>query len=231
MSDTNTFEGAIQGVSISVLAESAGTTERLHVENDDAAVRSLVADFVESYNALIDTFDSLTDYDEETEIAAPLVGDSSIRSIRDQVRRELSEAVDVGATFTMLRDVGIEVQLDGKLEINDDEIATILADDFVRFGQLFANPDGFAVRLHDLSEGYLDSEGIIETRSQGLTTKIDGYADERESLNERLASLETRLLRQFNALDSLLAQLSSTSNFLTQQLDNLPGVTRTGGNQ
>ena len=228
MSDTNTFDGAVEGVSISVFAESAGASEVLSVVNDTDAVTTLVADFVESYNALIGTFDAITDYDAENEIAAPLIGDSSVRSIRDQIRREMSEAVDVDATFSMLRDIGVEAQLDGKLQINDDELAPVLEADFVKFGQLFANPDGFAVRLYDLTSGYLDSEGLIESRTAGLTEQIDGYADERDSLNERLASLETRLLRQFNALDSLLAQLSSTSNFLAQQLDNLPGNSNPG---
>ena len=230
MSDTNTFDGAVDGVSISVFAETAAATEVLSVDNDTDAVKTLVTDFVESYNALIDTFNAITDYDAENEIAAPLIGDSSVRSIRDQIRRELSEAVDVDATFSMLRDIGVEGQLDGKLKINDDELAPVLDADFVKFGQLFANPDGFAVRLHDLASGYLDSDGLIEDRTKGLTEQIDSYADDRESLNERLASFETRLLRQFNALDSLLAQLSSTSNFLTQQLDNLPGNSRPGSN-
>jgi flagellar hook-associated protein 2 len=43
-------------------------------------------------------------------------------------------------------------------------------------------------------------------------------------LFERLGLLETRLLRQFNALDALVGQLTNVSNFLTQQLANLPSV-------
>ena len=92
------------------------------------------------------------------------------------------------------------------------------------------NSDGFAVRLHNLTDGYLKTDGIIETRTKGLEDKIEGFDDDRLALNERLSLLETRLFRQFNALDALLAQLSLTSNFLTQQLDNLPGVTRPGRN-
>ena len=38
----------------------------------------------------------------------------------------------------------------------------------------------------------------------------------------RLERTEERLRAQFSALDSLLAQLNSTSTFLTQQLENLP---------
>lgn len=228
--DSNTFTGAVDGVTISVVAESGGIGESLLVANDESAARTTVGDFVESYNALMSTLDSLTDYNAEADQAAPLLGDATARSVRDQIRRELSTAViDLDADFATLREVGIETQLDGTLTINDDELSAVLAEDFVKFGQLFSTTDGFGVRLHDLADAFLDSEGALETRSKGLQTQIDGLNDERESLNERLASLETRLLRQFNALDSLLAQLSSTSNFLSQQLNNLPGVSNSNG--
>ncbi|MBT8101232.1 MAG: flagellar filament capping protein FliD [Gammaproteobacteria bacterium] len=229
MNDTNTFDGVVQGVSITALSETSGA-ETLLVENDDQAARQLVADFVESYNAMVDTFDGLTAFNAEAETAAPLIGDATIRQIRDQIRRELSTAVkDIDAPFSMLGDVGIEVQLDGRLQIDDDKLGGILADDFVKFGQLFAASDGFAVRVHALADGYLETDGVLDTRTKGLTSTIEGLTDDRDALNERLALLETRLLRQFNALDSLLAQLSSTSNFLTQQLANLPGASQSGG--
>ena len=226
-SSTNTIDGAIQGVTLDLFAGTQGSTEKITIENDESAARTLVEDFVASYNALVSTFDLVTDYNAESESAAPLLGDSTVRGIRDQIRRELSQAVnDINAPFGTLAEVGIETQLDGTLSINDSQLSDILAEDFVKFGQLFSTTDGFATRLYDLSDGFLRSDGIIETRSAGLQTQIDGFTDERDSLNERLASLETRLLRQFNALDSLLAQLNSTSSFLAQQLDNLPGAER-----
>jgi len=230
-SSTNTFAGAVEGVSILVKDVTAAGGETLRVENDNDAVSKIVDDFVTSYNALVDTLNSLTQFNADSESAAPLLGDSTIRSIRDQVRREMSTALsDTSLPFSTLSDVGIEVQLDGKLEVDQSKLSTALNDDFVRFGQLFSNADGFGTRLYDLADSFLDTDGIIETRTQGLTNQIDGIGDEREALNERLASLETRLLRQFNALDSLLAQLSSTSNFLTQQLSSLPGVDRPNTN-
>ena len=231
MSESNTFTGAVQGVTINILEASGGTTDTLLVENDDQAAKDLVSDFVESYNALVNIFDNLTSYDAENEIAAPLVGDSTLRSIRDQIRREMSIAVqDLDASFSSLSEVGIEVQLDGTLNLNNERLDAVVAEDFVRFGQLFSTTDGFATRLYDLTDGYLSTEGIIESRTQGLTSTIEGFADDRQALNDRLSSLETRLLRQFNALDSLLAQLTSTSNFLTQQLSALPGAGNAEGN-
>lgn len=227
VSSTNTFVGAVQGVSITVDSLTEGTAETLTIENDNAAVKTIVNDFVEAYNALIENLETLTAFNTETELAGPLLGDATVRSIRDQLRRELSTAVnDSTLPFGTLSEVGIEVQLDGKLSVDESRLDTTLNTEFSKFGQLFAIDEGFGTRLFNLTDGFLDTDGIIETRTQGLNTQIDGIADERESLNERLASLETRLLRQFNALDSLLAQLSSTSNFLSQQLANLPGVDR-----
>ncbi len=230
-SSTNTFDGAVEGVSISVDALTEGTPETLSIDNDVDAVKQLVNDFVEKYNELVTTLDRLTDFNAETDVAAPLIGDSTVRGIRDQIRRELSTALsDDTLPFRSLSDVGVEVQLDGTLAVDDTRLSTVLGTDFTRFGQLFGAEDGFGTRLFGLTDGFLDSEGIIETRTAGLNRQIDSIADDREALNERLASLETRLLRQFNALDSLLAQLSSTSNFLTQQLSSLPGVDRPNTN-
>lgn len=231
MSASNSFVGAVEGVTIDIAKTTGGVAQTLTVNNDLDATRELLAEFVASYNALVEVFDSVTSYNADSELAAPLLGDATIRGIRDQIRRELSNAVTgVDAPFSVLRDVGIEVQLDGKLKINDDELSTVLNEEFAKFGQLFASSEGFAVRLHELADGYLKSEGIIEARTRGLEEKIDGFTDARTALNERLLNLETRLFRQFNALDSLLAQLNSTSSFLAQQLDNLPGTTRPGDN-
>lgn len=230
-SDTNTFTGAVQGVTITAIAETGGVTESLAVANDEEATQQLLADFVDSYNILVETFDSLTNYNAEAESAAPLLGDSTIRGIRDQIRREMSAAISgIDTKFSTLRDIGIETQLDGKLQINSDELSTVLAEDFINFGQLFASSEGFATRLFELTDSFLGTGGIIEVRTKGLNSSIEEYADQRTALNERLASLETRLLRQFNALDTLLGDLNSTGNFLNQQLNNLPGFTNPGRN-
>lgn len=228
-SENNTFVGAVQGVTITALESTGGATESLVVENDEDAVRDLMGEFVASYNALIDTFDQLTDYDAEGGTSGPLLGDATVRGIRDQIRRELSVAVeDINGPFSALNDVGIDAQLDGKLAIREDDLSAVLATDFSQFGQLFANSDGFAVRLHSLTDGFLETGGILEARTEGLNANIERITEEGAALNERLASLETRLLRQFNALDSLLGQLSTTSNFLSTQLSSLPGFTLPG---
>ncbi|MGH8168462.1 MAG: flagellar filament capping protein FliD, partial [Woeseiaceae bacterium] len=226
VSTTNTISGAIDGVTIDLLQASAGETADLEVSNDEEAVRLTIDEFVQSYNQLVDTFDKLTAFDATSQIGGPLLGDATIRGVREQLRREFSSVVEsVELPFSTLREVGIETQLDGKLAIVDADLSAAMADDFSRLGQLFANPaDGYATRLFGLVDRLLASDGILDARTDGLNSQIEGFNDQREALGERLASLETRLLRQFNALDSLVGRLSATSNFLTEQLASLPKI-------
>jgi len=225
-SASNTIEGAIDGVKLTLLEANPDSETSLDVLNDHDAVRDSVDTFVARYNELVFVVDQLTAYDAETKLAGPLLGDTTARSIRDQLRREMSVAVtDLEANFSTLSEVGIEIQLDGTLEVDSDKLSGVLDDDFTRFGQLFSATDGYAVRMFDLAEVYLRTGGILQTRTDGLNTQIEDFNDQRISLNERLVSLEARLLRQFNALDSLLGELTQTSTFLNQQLTNLPGFT------
>lgn len=82
---------------------------------------------------------------------------------------------------------------------------------------------GFAGQLNTLLQNYLDNDGILAAREDGLNGSIEGLQDQRDALDLRLEKLEAQLVAQFSALDSLVAQFQSTSTFLTQQLANLPG--------
>ncbi|MGB5245060.1 MAG: flagellar filament capping protein FliD [Woeseia sp.] len=224
-SDNNSITGAIGGITIDLVQAAAGTTATLSVSNDTDEVRRTISDFVDSYNELVKTFDKLSAYDAESQVGGPLLGDASLRSIRDQLRREMSVSIgQATATFGTLREIGIETELNGQMKVVEEDLSDVLNNDFTSVGQLFASNSGFAVRLFDVVDGFLADDGILTSRTEGLTKTIETYAEQRESLNERLAALETRLLRQFNAMDALVGQLTSTSNFLTQQLANLPTV-------
>ena len=230
-SDTNVVVDAIEGVTLNLVAANPGTTTEVTIENDLDAVREQLKSFVDGYNALVDAFDAQTGFDPETETAGPLLGDLAVRGVRDQLRRELSVAVTgIEAGFGSLLDIGIETGVGGKLTLNDSTLDAALGSEFSKFGQLFAGSDGYAVRLSGVVDSYLDEDqGILTARTDGLDRTIEGFAEQREVLNARLESLEGRLLRQFNALDVLVSELTTTSSFLAQQLGNLPGISVSNG--
>lgn len=80
---------------------------------------------------------------------------------------------------------------------------------------------GITQTLDDLISSFLDKGGFINSREEGFNTELDKIAELREKLDSRVNSLEARLIQQFSAMDALVSQLKTTSDFLTQQLDNL----------
>lgn len=83
---------------------------------------------------------------------------------------------------------------------------------------------GYAVQLEKLATQMLADTGSIASRTDGLNDSVADINDQRVALNQRLEAIEKRYRAQFTALDQLISQLRSTSDFLTQQLNNLPGA-------
>jgi flagellar hook-associated protein 2 len=225
-SQTNTISGVIAGVDIQVLKANLATeTTELSVGYNSEGGRKVIDQLVKSYNGVIDAVNSVAAYNSETRQGGPLFGDAGVRNIVYQLRRELTSSVaGIDGPFAMLGQIGISAQLDGKLSVDSAKLEAAFTADFDSVGKLFAAPDtGIAVKLGKLLDPYLSSNGIFDGRSASLKSSIDHIGEQREALNLRLAALQTRYTKQFNALDGLLTQLQGTSNFLTQQLRNLPG--------
>lgn len=87
---------------------------------------------------------------------------------------------------------------------------------------------GLAYQLDTLIAGFLDGDGILDARTDSLQDRADELDEQRQRLDLRIEAVEARYRAQFTALDTLLAQLQTTSSFLTQQLASLPGASSTG---
>jgi flagellar hook-associated protein 2 len=227
-SATNSVDDAVEGLSLDLIAANEpGETTQVDVASSPKSARETLDKFVKSYNALVDSIGSVASFDAQTRASGPLFGDSGVRNIVFQLRRELTASVaGVTGPFDMLNEIGITAQLDGKLSIDSARLDAAFANDFDSVGELFATENtGLAVRLDAMLEPYLQSSGVFDSRDDSLKSQIKDIGQRREALNQRLLALQARYTREFNALDGLLAQLQTTSTFLTQQLSNLPGAT------
>ena len=82
---------------------------------------------------------------------------------------------------------------------------------------------GMADNLDTLLTGFLSTTGVFDSRTDSLNSRVEDIAEQRTTLDRRMTNLEARYRAEFNALDSLLAQLTSSGDFLLAQLDALPG--------
>lgn len=222
-SASNTIDKAVDGVTINLLKAEVDTVGTLTLSLDSSSSSTAVETLVKSYNALVATVAMYSKYDASTKIAGPLMGDSSVRTAMQQVRSVLGSSA-TGGDFTLLAQLGITTQADGSLKLDSGKLSSALQSDPDGVKALFAGTDGYATRLSTLLDGVLGSGGRLEAGTKGLQARLDDISDRRDALDLRMQAAQRRYLAQFTALDSLLGQLSSTSNYLTQQLANLPGA-------
>ncbi len=213
---SNVIDDVIEGVTLNLHDEGSGPVTLNLARDNDAIVESVQA-FVDAYNNLQNVLSDVG--------AGTLSGDGILLTIQSRILSEFNTpAGGVSSSFSYLSEVGVSIQKDGKLGLDNDKVSTALIDDFNGFAQLFADSnEGFAVRLESLAGAMIDDDGLLDVRTDSLNDRIDGLADDRDAVERRLDSTEQRLRAQFAALDSLLGQMQATSSFLTQQLFGLTG--------
>jgi len=224
-SPTNVFEDAIDGVTITAKkATKADEPVSLDVAFDSAGVTSNIQKFVTEYNKMQSALAKLRSYNPETKVAGALIGDSLLRGIEEQVRRGLSEPVDISGAYTTLASIGIKTTVSGALELDAEKLKSAINADAEGVASLFGSENGIAARLSSQLTKRLETGGDVESRSTQLNNEMKAITKSKETLNLRLTQLESRYRKQFTALDSLLTQMQSTSSYLATQLANLPKI-------
>lgn len=223
----NTVTGALQGVTLNLEKAEPGVTHQLTVASNPETSISAIEKFVGSYNALVATISTVTRFDPGTGQAASLVGDPAARALGNRLRALMGDEHGNGNGNgpSTLSQLGISTATDGTLKLDKAVLTEALADDPQGVKALFdgGSGEGLADKLAAVVSSYVGSDGILTGRKEGAQKRLEDISDQREVLNRRMESLEARYRSQFIALDTLMSQLQSTSNYLTQQLANLPG--------
>jgi len=229
---SNTINDALEGVTFNLLKANPGTTTTLTVEKDKSNVEAAVNAFVKAYNDLEKTIGNLSRYDAANKQASVLTGDSTMRMIQNRMRAMLGGNQSAAGGINSLSELGISFQKDGTLALDNNKLSAVLNNPDKNIAAFFTTQggddttsvEGFASRLSELIDGMTRSDGLISSRMDGINSTIKGIGKQREALEFRLESVEKRLRAQFTALDTMIASMNQTSNYLQQQLANLPKI-------
>lgn len=77
---------------------------------------------------------------------------------------------------------------------------------------------GVGDRTVDLISSIVGLDGSLEAKTDGLQKDLERISEDRARLDLRIESYRERLVAQFSAADSLISQLNSTRDYVTQQL-------------
>jgi flagellar hook-associated protein 2 len=217
VSESNQVTGVVAGVTLNLKAVSPDplVATTISFDRDDEAIQKSVQEFADAFNALRDTIAGLRKKE--------LSGDFSLTSIENSLVGVLGNGAELpGAAFSYLAEIGVSLDKNGKLQVDATRLANSMNVDFSGVTKLFADgTEGFAKRLSDFAGQLISVDGVLAQREEGLNTRIQSMTSQRDQIERRLAITEQRLRAQFTALDTLVAQMQSTSAFLTQRLSSL----------
>ena len=222
--NSNSFSDVVSGVTFNLASAQPGTINTLSVASDSKTIKSDIQSFVTNYNTLVGVMKGLSNYDISTQVAGPLNGDSVVRGIEGSLRQARSAIISGAGPFSNLSSLGITLDDTGSLKIDDAALDANIASKLSDVKQFFSSTNGMAQTFSAAVSGYIEDNGIIDSRQNGLQNRLDGIDDRRAALDRRMAALEARLNAQFTAMDILVSQLRNTGTFLTQQLQSLPTI-------
>ncbi len=227
---SNTITDALEGITLSLTKESTpGVTTRLSVTPDTSSVQTAIQNFVKTYNDLNSAIADATNYNASTGKSSTLTGDSTLRTIQNQLRNIMSAPI-AGAPSgsSTLFDVGVSFQRDGTLAVDSTKLSAALADTSKDLTALFASKGtnkGYGLQLDTLIGKMISPVGILATHVKGFNDSIADIAKQTTTLNTRLDAIEASYRARFSALDTLISSMNATSNYLTQQLTSIASIT------
>ncbi|MAZ66836.1 MAG: hypothetical protein CMF25_06975 [Kangiellaceae bacterium] len=81
---------------------------------------------------------------------------------------------------------------------------------------------GVSDQLDTILSDILASDGLFSNKTSALQAQITDYNEQLTALDLRMSQLETRLMKQFTAMDIIVGRFNNTGSFLESQLKNLP---------
>ena len=229
--DSNTITDLIEGVTLNLASEDTTETVTVSVTANHGTAKTSVEGFVEAFNKVITSLNSLQSYNKESGAAGNLLGDSTASMLRSGMRRMLFSSVSgVSNDVNSLSRLGVEVEESGLLSFDSSKFTTAMEanpEDVTNFfTSNTSSSKGIGVQFDSFITGYLDSKrGILTAKIDGYTNSSTKIDDNIEMIEKRLNTRETNLRKQYANLEQLLSTFSSTQSYLTNQLSVMSNMT------
>ncbi|MDU4941090.1 MAG: flagellar filament capping protein FliD [Mixta calida] len=223
---SNTITDAPEGVTLTLTKTNIGNPETLTVEKDNQPMIDAVQAYVDAYNSLQTTITNQTKYTAvdqgsgtQDSSNGDLLGDGTLRNIQTQVRSMLSTSQS-GGDYSLLSQIGVTQNLDGKLEVNSDKLNKALNEkqsSVLTFLSGDGETTGFATQTSKMLKDILGSDGAIQNAEDGINASLKRLTEQYDRVNSQIEATMARYKAQFTSLSTLVSSMTQTANYLTQQ--------------
>jgi flagellar hook-associated protein 2 len=234
MRDSNSITDVIDGVTVNLMATSSSNI-RIDIASDKSTLKANIQSAVSAYNDLLGLLDEFTaDEDPDLEMAGALAQDTSlVRFLKTKVRDAVfADSSTPSGSVTSIRDLGLSLNQYGTVTFDEtvynqailssyDDVVTMLTADTSSENLFTVSNKGLAQDVATAIGEFTDNDGIVSGRETTAKTDLTSHQAELTKLEARMEVVYNRYLTQFGAMETLMARLDSTKDYLTAQFETL----------
>jgi|GEM_PF-717841 len=232
-SSSNTFSEAVDGMTFNLNPEAEiNSAATVSVTKDTGKATKVVQGFVDQYNSVMSFIDGKTDYDAEEDKGAILQGDSTAMRLQMRLRELVTSRVKENGNYQSLYSIGIEVDRDGVMSIDNSKFKEALENSSEEVANLFKAEsesegyDGMAVRMDSYLDQLMQSNtGLIPRRLDLYDNQIEGLNDDIEDVQRKVEMTRERYVQQFAAMEEAISEMQSQQSWMMSQLQGMGGST------
>ncbi|MBA3582162.1 MAG: flagellar filament capping protein FliD [Gammaproteobacteria bacterium] len=206
---SNAINGVISGITLNLKDAGLAT---ITTSKNTGAISKKVDTLVKAYNDAIKVIRDLR--------KGALANDGMLLTLESRMKDVFLNKANISSSITYGFEVGFEFDDAGKLSINASKFDAAIGSNLASLQSFFdtSNAGSLGEKLDTFINSYVKSDGVISLRTNALNSRTKQVDSRIEQTSYRLEQTEKRMYAKFTALDSLMGQLQTTSNYLTQQL-------------
>tara|TARA_B110000238_G_scaffold83772_1_gene92131 strand:+ start:257 stop:2338 length:2082 start_codon:yes stop_codon:yes gene_type:complete len=232
---SNQIADVISGATISLNATTSESI-RLTITSDTGTLKTSLRSVVTAYNELQSLIKNLgTESSASTDdMNGALANESGmLNQLKSTIRSAIfADSGTKAGNINALRDIGISLSQTGNMTFNETSFTSAAASDYTDIvtmltanttdQNLFSTTEkGLSQDIATVLDDLTASTGLVAVRAKGADTIVLSHKAELETLEARMEAVYQRYLKQFAAMETIMASMDTTKDYLTGQLETL----------
>jgi flagellar hook-associated protein 2 len=220
-SSGNTVSNVIPGVTFQLLNITSSPVQ-VQIANDTGSATTAISTFVKDYNAVVSALNAQEGKDSSGN-AEPLFGNPLIASIQQQLSSALTKQQAAG--IRSIGDLGLQMNGDGTLTINNDTLTQALTSQFTDVQSFFQGAGSFGVNMMTAvnNSGSSSPLGTLNQATQSNARIESSLNDSVATMDASIATQKTLLTAQLNAANQTLQLIPLQVNEINQLYSAITG--------
>jgi len=232
---SNQIADVISGATISLNATTSESI-RLTITSDTGTLKTSLRSVVTAYNELQSLIKNLgTESSASTDAMNGALANESgmLNQLKSTIRSAIfADSGTKAGNINALRDIGISLSQTGNMTFNETSFTSAAASDYKDIvtmltanttdQNLFSTTEkGLSQDIATVLDDLTASTGLVAVRAKGADTIVLSHKAELETLEARMEAVYQRYLKQFAAMETIMASMDTTKDYLTGQLETL----------